>query len=125
MFLWIGGGVLQEYVQKNDTLEYQCFNTWFLIDPHKLLRGCAWNIYKQVMYVFASHMYLFALSFQFGGSQSKPEFTVDVRGGSVEWASKEKSSKKNVIEVGGNSYLYFLRNCSTLNVKQQIPCSIL
>ncbi|KAL7386847.1 hypothetical protein ABVT39_014777 [Epinephelus coioides] len=35
----------------------------------------------------------------FGGSQSKPEFTVDLRGGSVEWASKDKSSKKNVIEV--------------------------
>uniref|UniRef100_A0A665XFM2 Rho GTPase-activating protein 12-like n=1 Tax=Echeneis naucrates TaxID=173247 RepID=A0A665XFM2_ECHNA len=35
----------------------------------------------------------------FGGSQSKPEFTVDLRGGSVEWASKDKSSKKNVIEA--------------------------
>uniref|UniRef100_UPI0037E89D01 rho GTPase-activating protein 12-like isoform X2 n=1 Tax=Semicossyphus pulcher TaxID=241346 RepID=UPI0037E89D01 len=35
----------------------------------------------------------------FGGSQSKPEFTVDLRGGSVEWASKDKSSKKHVIEV--------------------------
>nr|XP_046263777.1 rho GTPase-activating protein 12-like isoform X3 [Scatophagus argus] len=35
----------------------------------------------------------------FGGGQSKPEFTVDLRGGSVEWASKDKSSKKNVIEL--------------------------
>ncbi|KAM9459020.1 rho GTPase-activating protein 12-like isoform 5-T10 [Salvelinus alpinus] len=35
----------------------------------------------------------------FGGSQSKPEFTVDLRGGSIEWASKDKSSKKHVIEV--------------------------
>ncbi|XP_035489521.2 rho GTPase-activating protein 12 isoform X1 [Scophthalmus maximus] len=35
----------------------------------------------------------------FGGSQSKPEFDVDLRGGSVEWASKDKSSKKNVIEL--------------------------
>ncbi|XP_036428379.1 rho GTPase-activating protein 12b isoform X8 [Colossoma macropomum] len=35
----------------------------------------------------------------FGGNQSKPEFTVDLRGGSVEWASKEKSSKKHVIEL--------------------------
>ncbi|XP_056627997.1 rho GTPase-activating protein 12b isoform X2 [Triplophysa dalaica] len=35
----------------------------------------------------------------FGGSQSKPEFTVDLRGGSIEWASKEKSSKKHVIEL--------------------------
>uniref|UniRef100_A0A671KH14 Rho GTPase-activating protein 12-like n=1 Tax=Sinocyclocheilus anshuiensis TaxID=1608454 RepID=A0A671KH14_9TELE len=35
----------------------------------------------------------------FGGNQSKPEFTVNLRGGSVEWASKEKSSKKHVIEL--------------------------
>uniref|UniRef100_A0A8C2B0U4 Rho GTPase activating protein 12b n=1 Tax=Cyprinus carpio TaxID=7962 RepID=A0A8C2B0U4_CYPCA len=35
----------------------------------------------------------------FGGNQSKPEFTVDLRGGSVEWASKDKSSKKHVIEA--------------------------
>ncbi|XP_074508394.1 rho GTPase-activating protein 12-like isoform X12 [Sebastes fasciatus] len=35
----------------------------------------------------------------FGGGQSKPEFTVDLRGGSVEWASKDKSSKKHVLEV--------------------------
>ncbi|CAG5896357.1 unnamed protein product [Menidia menidia] len=34
----------------------------------------------------------------FGGGQSKPEFAVDVRGGSVEWASKDKSSKKHVLE---------------------------
>ncbi|KAM6977335.1 rho GTPase-activating protein 12-like isoform 2-T2 [Aplochiton taeniatus] len=35
----------------------------------------------------------------FGGSQSKPEFTVDLRGGSVDWASKDKSSKKHVLEL--------------------------
>ncbi|XP_034743576.1 rho GTPase-activating protein 12-like isoform X8 [Etheostoma cragini] len=35
----------------------------------------------------------------FGAAQSKPEFTVDLRGGSVEWASKDKSSKKHVLEV--------------------------
>uniref|UniRef100_A0A8C7KD25 Rho GTPase activating protein 12 n=1 Tax=Oncorhynchus kisutch TaxID=8019 RepID=A0A8C7KD25_ONCKI len=35
----------------------------------------------------------------FGGNQSKPEFTVDLRGGSVDWASKDKSSKKHVIEL--------------------------
>ncbi|XP_077158611.1 rho GTPase-activating protein 12 isoform X9 [Paroedura picta] len=33
------------------------------------------------------------------GNQSKPEFTVDLRGAVVDWASKEKSSKKNVIEL--------------------------
>uniref|UniRef100_A0AAX7T0M9 Rho GTPase activating protein 12 n=1 Tax=Astatotilapia calliptera TaxID=8154 RepID=A0AAX7T0M9_ASTCA len=35
----------------------------------------------------------------FGSNQSKPEFTVDLRGGTVEWASKDKSSKKHVIEA--------------------------
>ncbi|XP_053265594.1 rho GTPase-activating protein 12 isoform X10 [Podarcis raffonei] len=35
----------------------------------------------------------------FGVNQSKPEFTVDLRGAFVDWASKEKSSKKNVIEL--------------------------
>ncbi|XP_059914004.1 rho GTPase-activating protein 12-like isoform X2 [Gadus macrocephalus] len=35
----------------------------------------------------------------FGSGQSKPEFTVDLRGGSVDWASKDKSSKKNVLEL--------------------------
>ncbi|XP_076855714.1 rho GTPase-activating protein 12b isoform X2 [Brachyhypopomus gauderio] len=37
--------------------------------------------------------------YSFGGNQSKPEFTVDLRGGSVEWASKDKSSKKHVLEL--------------------------
>ncbi|KAM4027403.1 rho GTPase-activating protein 12 isoform 2-T2 [Anomaloglossus baeobatrachus] len=39
------------------------------------------------------------LNYKFGGNQSKPEFTVDLKGASVEWATKEKSSKKNVIEL--------------------------
>uniref|UniRef100_A0A8C7JSP2 Rho GTPase activating protein 12 n=1 Tax=Oncorhynchus kisutch TaxID=8019 RepID=A0A8C7JSP2_ONCKI len=38
-------------------------------------------------------------SWKFVGNQSKPEFTVDLRGGSVDWASKDKSSKKHVIEL--------------------------
>uniref|UniRef100_A0A803Y769 Rho GTPase-activating protein 12 n=1 Tax=Meleagris gallopavo TaxID=9103 RepID=A0A803Y769_MELGA len=35
----------------------------------------------------------------FGVNQSKPEFTVDLKGALIDWASKDKSSKKNVIEV--------------------------
>ncbi|XP_039380484.1 rho GTPase-activating protein 12 isoform X7 [Mauremys reevesii] len=35
----------------------------------------------------------------FGVNQSKPEFTVDLRGAVIDWASKDKSSKKNVIEL--------------------------
>ncbi|XP_067398695.1 rho GTPase-activating protein 12 isoform X1 [Emydura macquarii macquarii] len=36
---------------------------------------------------------------KFGVNQSKPEFTVDLRGALIDWASKDKSSKKNVIEL--------------------------
>ncbi|CAG5895695.1 unnamed protein product [Menidia menidia] len=35
----------------------------------------------------------------FGSNQSKPEFTVDLRGALLDWASKDKSSKKHVIEL--------------------------
>ncbi|XP_025741574.1 rho GTPase-activating protein 12 isoform X4 [Callorhinus ursinus] len=35
----------------------------------------------------------------FGSNQSKPEFTVDLKGATVEMASKDKSSKKNVFEL--------------------------
>lgn len=42
---------------------------------------------------------------KFGSNQSKPEFTVDLRGGSVDWASKDKSSKKHVIEVSDTAEL--------------------
>ncbi|XP_075443831.1 rho GTPase-activating protein 12 isoform X4 [Ascaphus truei] len=36
---------------------------------------------------------------KFGSNQSKPEFTIDLKGASVDWASKDKSSKKNVLEL--------------------------
>ncbi|XP_045080674.1 rho GTPase-activating protein 12-like isoform X1 [Coregonus clupeaformis] len=54
----------------------------------------------------------------FGGSQSKPEFTVDLRGGSIEWASKDKSSKKHVIELKthqGTELLIQSENDSIIN----------
>ncbi|XP_070285102.1 rho GTPase-activating protein 12 isoform X4 [Myotis yumanensis] len=35
----------------------------------------------------------------FGSNQSKPEFTVDLKGAMIEMASKDKSSKKNVFET--------------------------
>ncbi|MEE6467082.1 hypothetical protein FKM82_007138 [Ascaphus truei] len=38
-------------------------------------------------------------SWKFGSNQSKPEFTIDLKGASVDWASKDKSSKKNVLEL--------------------------
>lgn len=33
-------------------------------------------------------------------SQIVPEYTVELKGAAVSWASKDKSSKKNVLEVG-------------------------
>lgn len=46
----------------------------------------------------------FVNSFFFFPAQNKtnqivPEFTVDLRGATIGWASKDKSSKKNVLEV--------------------------
>ncbi|XP_066136514.1 rho GTPase-activating protein 12 isoform X4 [Saccopteryx bilineata] len=35
----------------------------------------------------------------FGSNQSKPEFTVDLKGATIEMASKDKSSKRNVFEL--------------------------
>ncbi|XP_030607312.1 rho GTPase-activating protein 12-like isoform X4 [Archocentrus centrarchus] len=54
----------------------------------------------------------------FGGGQSKPEFTVDLKGGSVEWASKDKSSKKHVLELKtrqGTELLIQSENDSVIN----------
>ncbi|KAM4728810.1 rho GTPase-activating protein 12-like isoform 2-T2 [Anableps anableps] len=54
----------------------------------------------------------------FGGGQSKPEFTVDLRGGSVDWAPKEKSSKKHVLELKirqGTELLLWSENDSVVN----------
>ncbi|XP_039609776.1 rho GTPase-activating protein 12b isoform X7 [Polypterus senegalus] len=54
----------------------------------------------------------------FGGSQSKPEFTVDLKGALLDWASKEKSSKKHVIELKtrqGTELLIQSENDSVIN----------
>ncbi|XP_078089501.1 rho GTPase-activating protein 12b isoform X3 [Mustelus asterias] len=55
---------------------------------------------------------------KFGGNQSKPEFTVDLKGAALEWASKDKSSKKNVIELKtrqGTELLIQLDNDNLIN----------
>lgn len=49
--------------------------------------------------LFLSLSSLFLFFQKFGVNQSKPEFTVDLKGALIDWASKDKSSKKNVIEV--------------------------
>ncbi|XP_072364450.1 rho GTPase-activating protein 12b isoform X2 [Scyliorhinus torazame] len=55
---------------------------------------------------------------KFGGNQSKPEYTVDLKGATIEWASKDKSSKKNVIELKtrqGTELLIQLDNDNLIN----------
>ncbi|XP_067870633.1 rho GTPase-activating protein 12-like isoform X2 [Heterodontus francisci] len=55
---------------------------------------------------------------KFGSTQSKPEFTVDLKGAAIEWASKDKSSKKNVIELKtrqGTELLIQLDNDNLIN----------
>ena len=45
-------------------------------------------------------------------NQIVPEFTVDLRGATIGWASKDKSSKKNVLEV-----------CSFVDMEHNIKCA--
>ncbi|XP_043990402.1 rho GTPase-activating protein 12-like isoform X2 [Gambusia affinis] len=54
----------------------------------------------------------------FGGGQSKPEFTVDLKGASVDWAPKDKSSKKHVLELKirqGTELLLWSENDTVVN----------
>ncbi|XP_038611481.1 rho GTPase-activating protein 12 isoform X4 [Tachyglossus aculeatus] len=54
----------------------------------------------------------------FGSNNSKPEFTVDLKGATIEMASKDKSSKKNVFELKtrqGTELLIQSENDSTIN----------
>jgi len=46
-----------------------------------------------------SGVYVNVLFSQQFGRDQKLEFSLDLRGGSVDWASKDKSSKKQVLEV--------------------------
>lgn len=46
---------------------------------------------------------------QFGREQ-KLEFSVDLKGGSVDWASKDKSSKKHVLEVSDLEFRRMFNN---------------
>ncbi|XP_073711974.1 rho GTPase-activating protein 12a isoform X2 [Misgurnus anguillicaudatus] len=47
------------------------------------------------------------------GREQKLEFSVDLRGGSVDWASKDKSSKKNVLELKTRQGLELLLQSDT------------
>lgn len=52
-----------------------------------------------IIFFFKVHHHCSFFFQKFGVNQSKPEFTVDLKGALIDWASKDKSSKKNVIEV--------------------------
>ncbi|XP_058274439.1 rho GTPase-activating protein 12-like isoform X2 [Hemibagrus wyckioides] len=57
----------------------------------------SWAVLQGSQLIFAKSQAM-ATSW-FGSHQSKPEFTVDLKGATVEKASKEKSSKKHVLEA--------------------------
>lgn len=52
------------------------------------------NFYNEP--TFKTNEFLFAQS---KSNQIVPEFTVELKGAIIGWAAKEKSSKKNVLEV--------------------------
>nr|XP_046234277.1 rho GTPase-activating protein 27 [Scatophagus argus] len=49
-------------------------------------------------------------------NQIVPEFTVDLRGATIGWASKDKSSKKNVLELKGKNGVEFLIQYDTESI---------
>lgn len=56
--------------------------TTYYYEPPGLLNECHWSVIPQNK-----------------TNQITPEYTVELRGATVGWAPKDKSSKKNVLEV--------------------------
>ncbi|XP_073533724.1 rho GTPase-activating protein 12 isoform X7 [Phyllobates terribilis] len=84
--------------QSTDQEKYGVLNVTKITENGKKIRKnwtSSWAVLQGSSILFQST----GASWKFGGNQSKPEFTVDLKGASVEWATKEKSSKKNVIEL--------------------------
>ncbi|XP_067308689.1 rho GTPase-activating protein 12a isoform X3 [Pseudorasbora parva] len=69
--------------------------TGWVSDSSVLLKALAAHVMYSVLYVWYLHL-LFSQQF---GREQKLEFSVDLKGGSVDWASKDKSSKKHVLEL--------------------------
>ncbi|XP_032901247.1 rho GTPase-activating protein 12 isoform X2 [Amblyraja radiata] len=77
----------------------------------------SWTVLQGSSLLFAKNQGS-ATGWKFGSAQSKPEFTVDLKGAAIEWASKDKSSKKNVIELRtrqGTELLIQLDNDNFIN----------
>ncbi|XP_046709892.1 rho GTPase-activating protein 12b isoform X11 [Silurus meridionalis] len=90
------------FVDLNEKLSEKCgvLNVTKITENGKKVRKnwtSSWTVLQGSTLLFAKGQN--SATSWFGGNQSKPEFAVDLRGGSVEWASKEKSSKKHVIEL--------------------------
>ncbi|XP_027033500.1 rho GTPase-activating protein 12b isoform X8 [Tachysurus fulvidraco] len=90
------------FVDLSDKLSEKCgvLNVTKITENGKKVRKnwtSSWTVLQGSTLLFAKGQN--SATSWFGGNQSKPEFAVDLRGGSVEWASKEKSSKKHVIEL--------------------------
>ncbi|XP_072910889.1 rho GTPase-activating protein 12b isoform X2 [Hemitrygon akajei] len=77
----------------------------------------SWTVLQGSSLLFAKNQGS-GTGWKFGNTQSKPEFTVDLKGAAIEWASKDKSSKKNVIELRtrqGTELLIQLDNDNLIN----------
>lgn len=88
--------------QSTDQEKYGVLNVTKITENGKKIRKnwtSSWAVLQGSSILFQGT----GASWKFGSNQSKPEFTVDLKGASVEWATKDKSSKKNVIEVKTNS----------------------
>ncbi|XP_072010154.1 rho GTPase-activating protein 12 isoform X5 [Engystomops pustulosus] len=84
--------------QSTDQEKYGVLNVTKITENGKKVRKnwtASWAVLQGASILFQGT----GASWKFGGNQSKPEFTVDLKGASVEWAGKDKSSKKNVIEL--------------------------
>ncbi|XP_075068141.1 rho GTPase-activating protein 12 isoform X9 [Mixophyes fleayi] len=84
--------------QSTDQEKYGVLNVTKITENGKKVRQnwtSSWAVLQSSSILFQST----GASWKFGSNQSKPEFTVDLKGASVEWAAKDKSSKKNVVEL--------------------------
>ncbi|XP_075683598.1 rho GTPase-activating protein 12 isoform X4 [Rhinoderma darwinii] len=87
-----------KHPQSTDQEKYGVLNVTKITENGKKIRKnwtSSWAVLQGSSILFQGT----GASWKFGGNQSKPEFTVDLKGASVEWATKDKSSKKNVIEL--------------------------
>ncbi|XP_042188535.1 rho GTPase-activating protein 12b isoform X3 [Callorhinchus milii] len=103
--------------QPSLTEKYGLLNVTKITDNGKKVRKnwtSSWTVLQGSSLLFAKNQ---GSGWKFGSNQSKPEFTVDLRGAAIEWASKDKSSKKNVLELRtrqGTELLIQLDNDATI-----------